>query len=98
MIVIPEPIQFAWDEANKDKNFMKHHVTNEEAEEIFADPNKKIFTDRLHSLNEVRFRIIGRTKKARLLFIVFTIRTEHVRIISARDINKKEVFLYEKKA
>lgn len=40
----------------------------------------------------------SKTRQARLLYLVFTIRNGKVRIISARDINKKEVHLYEKAA
>lgn len=97
MTVIKEPIKFVWDKGNLDKNWQKHRVATQEAEEIFFDQNKKAFKDRLHSGDEGRFRIIGRTKKSRLLFVVFTIRNDKVRIISARDINKKEVQLYEEK-
>ncbi|MBI2414248.1 BrnT family toxin [candidate division WWE3 bacterium] len=39
---------------------------------------------------------IGNTGIGRLLFIVFTLRGRKVRVISARDSNKKERKLYEK--
>jgi len=77
---------------------MKHNVNDKETEEVFFDKKRYIFKDKLHSNNEERFRIIGKTKRQRLLFIVFTIRGNKIRIVSARDINKKEVYLYEKKA
>lgn len=67
---------------------------------LFSFPEgkkKKIFKDKLHPKGEERFRVIGKTKKGRLLFVVFTIRKEKIRIISARDINRKEVCLYEEK-
>lgn len=98
MVTIKEPIKFIWDKGNIDKNWKKHKVTDQECEEVFFDKNKKTFKDKLHSGGEERFRIVGKTKKGRLLFVVFTIRRAKVRIISARDINKKEVYLYEKKA
>lgn len=98
MLTIKEPIEFIWDKGNKDKNWIKHRVTDRECEEVFFDENKKIFKDKLHSRGEERFRIVGKTKKRRLLFVVFTIRRGKVRIISARDVNKKEVCLYEEKA
>ena len=47
-------------------------------------------------LLEERFLIIGKTKKGRLLYQIFTIRGDKIRVISSRDINKKEVGLYEK--
>jgi len=40
---------------------------------------------------------MGKTKQGRLLFVVFTIRRKKIRIISARDTNRKEELLYEKK-
>ncbi len=88
--------EFEWDKGNFDKN-IKHTVENREAEEVFFDKKRFIFTDKVHSQHEERLRIIGKTKKGRLLFIVFTKRRKKIRIISARDINKKEVYLYEKK-
>ena len=98
MITIKEPHEFEWDKGNKDKNWLKHKVKNEECEEIFFDKKKKILKDVLHSGKEKRFIILGKTKKERLLFVVFTIRNKKVRVISARDINKKEVILYEEKS
>ena len=95
MGVVKEPVEFIWDKGNIDKNWKKHRVSNKECEEVFFDRNKKTFKDKLHSGKEERFRIIGKTKKKRLLFIAFTIRSYKVRVISARDINKKEVYLYE---
>lgn len=81
---------------NIDKN-KKHYVVREEAEEVFFDERKFTFKDKLHSEKEERFRILGKTKRGRLLFVVFTKRDSKIRIILARDINKKEVYLYEKK-
>lgn len=98
MIILPEPIKFIWDRGNEIKNSLKHHVTNDEAEEIFFDSNSKLFKDKIHSQTEDRYLILGKTKKNRLLFIVFTIRQKKIRVISARDINKKERGLYEKEA
>ncbi len=97
MIRFKEPLEFEWDKGNIGKN-KKHNVEDNEAEEVFFDENKKAFKDHLHSGKEERFRIIGRTKNARVLFVVFTIRKGRARIISVRDINKKEVDLYEEKA
>lgn len=97
MKVNKSALEFEWNKGNIGKN-KKHKVEDKEAEEVFFDESKKTFKDHIHSKNEERLRIIGKTKKGRLLFVVFTIRKNKVRIISARDVNKKEVFLYEKKA
>ena len=96
MQVFDNIVGFNWDEHNRDKNLVAHGVTNEECEEVFFDPDKKVLADELHSKSEVRFILIGCTSTGRLLFIVFTMRKHHVRVISARDLNKREYSLYEK--
>lgn len=95
MKTIKEVFEFQWDEGNTGKN-KKHKVEDRESEEVFLDKNKHIFMNSVHSQNEVRLKIIGKTKKERLLFVVFTKRGKKIRIISARDINRREVDLYEK--
>ena len=88
-------LQFEWDKGNIGKN-KKHKVEDQEAEEVFFDEGKVILKDKIHSTeSEERFILLGKTKKNKLLYIVFTERNENVRIISARNINKKEVHLYE---
>lgn len=90
--------EFEWDKGNINKN-KKHKVEDKEAEEVFFDKGKVTFPDAVYSTEgEERFRIIGKTKTGRLLFIVFTKRDGKIRIISARDVNRKEVPLYEKAA
>lgn len=89
--------EFEWDKGNIGKN-LKHNVEDKEAEEAFFDENKVISKDVIHSKVEERFILLAETRKGRLLYIVFTKRNSKIRIISARDINKKEVELYEKAA
>lgn len=96
MIVLKNPIQFDWDEHNQDKNYQKHAVTTQEAEEVFFDRYHKLARDLLHSRKEERYIIIGKTKKQRKLYLVFTLRKNRVRIISVRDLNKKEYILLGK--
>lgn len=88
-------IEFEWDHGNSGKNHQKHGVTDEEGEEVFFDPGKRLVRDTLHSGTEARYLLIGQTKVGRLLFVVFTLRQHKVRVVSARDLNKRERFLYE---
>ena len=88
---------FEWDEGNIE-HIAEHNVTPEEAEELFSDPDNVLSEDMEHSTIEKRFLIIGKTEQGRLLYQIFTRRGESIRVISSRDINKKEVYLYEKKA
>lgn len=96
MRIVKSALEFQWDKGNIDKS-KKHNVEDREAEEVFLDEHRFIFKDVVHSEKEERFRILGKTKEERLLFVVFTRRGKKIRVISARDINKKEVYLYEKK-
>ena len=96
MRIVKEVLEFDWDKGNIGKN-KKHDVEDKEAEEPFLDGNKVIFIDAFHLEKEKRFVLIGKTKNKRLLYIVFTKRNKKIRIISARDINRKEVHLYEEK-
>ncbi|HLD25518.1 MAG TPA: BrnT family toxin [Candidatus Andersenbacteria bacterium] len=99
MKVLKKPVHFQWDKGNSSKNLNKHGVHDNECEEAFFDPHKKILQDKKHSiLPEKRYILLGRTGAGRLLFLVFTIRGSSIRIISARDLNHKERTLYGKKA
>lgn len=86
---------FDWDEANI-SHIARHNVTPDEAEQVFFDENNALDEDIKHSKEEKRFLIIGKTEKGRLLYQIFTRRGNKIRVISSRDINKKEVNLYEK--
>jgi len=92
-----EPVIFDWDKGNIDKSWGKHKVSNLECEEVFFDEDKKVSRDKLHSKGEERLILLGKTKKERLLYLVLTLRNKKIRVISARDINRKEKKLYEKK-
>ena len=61
---------------------------------VIWDGDKKILIDDNHSTLEQRHILLGKTFEGRILFIVFTIRTDEIRVISARDLNKRELNLY----
>lgn len=98
IVDLPQPLEFEWDEANKNKIWIKHKVSIEECEEAFAEEQIFIQPDELHSAKEDRNILIGRTKKSNFLFIVYTLRKNKVRVISARNMHKKEKIFYEKEA
>lgn len=87
---------FEWDLGNKTKNWLKHNVTIYESEEIFFNQPIYVQSDELHSSVENRYFLLGITDLGRYLFTVFTIRHHKIRIISIRDMNKKERGIYEK--
>lgn len=86
---------FEWDEGNIKKNWEKHVVAHIECEEIFFNKPIIIKKAELHSTMEDRYFAIGKTDTIRLLFIVFTVRGNKIRVISARDMSRKERKVYE---
>jgi len=92
--LLQECKRFQWDSGNKDKNWLKHKVSNSECEQIFFNQPFIVSYDSKHSEIEPRFYALGQTDLERKLFVVFTIRKKEIRIISARDMSKKEKEIY----
>ena len=88
---------FEWDEGNTRKNEEKHGVSQSEAEQIFFNEPLLVLGDGKHSQREVRYHALGKTDDVRLLHITFTFRDSGtlIRIISARDMHRKERAVYE---
>jgi uncharacterized DUF497 family protein len=86
---------FEWDLGNREKNWLKHHVSAGECEEVFFNLPLMLQDDLTHSIEENRFYVLGQTNAGRLLFIVFTILGRNIRVISARDMSRKEREIYE---
>jgi len=87
---------FDWDQGNKQKNSIKHGVEQVEAEQVFLNEPLIVLEDQKHSHAEPRFHALGQTDAGRQLHITFTIRGHMVRVISARDMHRKEHVIYEK--
>ena len=97
MIDFTKILCFEWDEGNARKN-EKHGVSMAEAEQVFFNTPLLVLEDIKHSSLELRFHALGKTDKVRLLHITFTLRQagENIRVISARDMHRKERAIYEK--
>ncbi len=85
---------FQWDKGNADKNWERHRVSRSEAEEVFFNQPLIVAEDDLHSTAEDRYFALGRTNRGRLLFTVFVIRARRIRVISTRDMTKREREVY----
>jgi hypothetical protein len=90
-------IGFQWDEGNADKNLIAHDVENWECEQIFFNDPLLILDDPRHSVAEKRWTAFGRTNSGRPLTVVFTKRGKLIRVISARNMDRKERRFYEEK-
>ena len=87
---------FDWDDGNARKND-KHGVGQAQAEEIFFNQPLLMLDDLLHREQEARYHALGKTLDGRLLHVTFTLRGGGtlIRVISARDMHRKERSVYE---
>ena len=88
---------FQWDRGNIDKNLIKHHVENWECEQVFFNRPLLVLDDPKHSVSEKRWAAFGKTDADRFLVVIFTKRNNLIRIISSRDMNKRERKFYDEK-
>jgi len=94
IVSLPEFTGFDWDEGNVEKNWVSHHVTPQEAEQVFFNRPLIVADDPKHSQNEKRYFVLGQTDKDRELFIAFTVRGKRIRVVSARDMSRRERKVY----
>jgi uncharacterized protein len=87
---------FDWDQANIQKNWDWHQVTPEEAEDVFFHEPLVLRSDVRHSKSEKRYCALGQTSTGRHLFVSFTVRRKLIRVISVRDMNRREKDAYGK--
>ena len=85
-------IQF--DPAKAESNFKKHGVSFADAEGVFYDPLAIHRIDPV-SEDEERFVAVGMGSADAVLVVVYTIRGEDIRLISARRATRNEVKSYE---
>lgn len=91
---------FDWDAGNSRKNADKHDVSQAEAEQVFFNEPLLIVEDPRHSAAEARLHALGLTEDGRHLHLSFTLRSAGalLRVISARDMSRKERKIYAEKA
>jgi len=93
----PESKSFDWDQGNINKNWDKHRVHHLECEEIFFNEPLVTKVEKRGVSQEERVCALGVTNEGRFLFVVSTIRRGRIRVVSARDMNKKERKIYHEK-
>jgi uncharacterized protein len=96
MVDLSKVVGFEWNEGNAGKN-ENHNVSMAEAEQAFFNAPLLVLPDAKHSETEPRFHALGKTNEGRKLHITFTLRgaEPRVRVISARDMHRKERVIYE---
>jgi len=86
---------FQWDTGNTEKNWELHQVSQGECEQVFFSRPLVVAADVEHSEREPRYAALGQSNAGRRLALVFTIRGALVRVISARDMSRRERRIYE---
>ena len=81
-----------WDEEKEKINITKHGLDFTTAAKVFDDITRLEYYDKLHSIDEDRYIVIGLVHK--VLFVVYTEREDCTRIISARKATKAERSVY----
>lgn len=89
-----QDVAFEWDSQKAATNFRKHKVRFELACEAFFDPFICYLDEEIVG-SELRERLVGLTTTWLLLLIVYVIRDDVIRIISARTVTKAEREIYE---
>jgi uncharacterized protein len=97
MVDFGRVLGFDWDDGNRRKSVDKHGVGRAEAEQVFFNEPLLVIDDAGHSTVESRFHALGKTDVGRGLHITFTLRAggTKIRVISARDMHRKERERYE---
>ena len=87
---------FNWDNGNQRKN-EKHGVTMAEGEQVFFNTPLLLLDDVTHSQKEPRLHALGKTDDGRTLHVTLTLRQtgQLIRVISARDMHRKECVIYD---
>lgn len=80
---------FQWDDDKAARNLALHGVPFAAARAVFTDPFALEWIDDRENYGEERFVILGMVDR-RLLVVVYTMRGEAIRIISARGAEPQE--------
>jgi uncharacterized protein len=94
LIAVPDFEGFDWTGGNAEKNWDGHQVTPLEAEQVFFNSPLLAGEDDAHSRQEKRLFALGQTDEGRELFVAFTIRGKKLRVVSVRDMSRKERKVY----
>ncbi|MGK7954652.1 MAG: BrnT family toxin [Crocosphaera sp.] len=87
-------MSFEYDPQKAKSNEQKHGISFAEAEMVFFDPFAIHDIDP-DSITEERFIAVGMGNKGSLLVVVYTLRGDIIRLISARHATKQERKTYE---
>ena len=84
---------YQWDRNKATSNLRKHGIDFADAVSVFSDDLAITITD--ERFEEERFVTIGMDALGRILVVVYTLREDQIRLISARPATRRERRQYE---
>jgi uncharacterized DUF497 family protein len=81
--------RFEWDEHNEPK-VLAHGVSPDEAEAVFADPDRVLRHAHRGDNGEHRYSAVGSDDGGRVLIVVFVKRGNRIRVVTARPASEPE--------
>lgn len=81
--------EFEWDDIKASANMVRHRLTFDAARAAFQDPFSVGWVDEREAYGEVRYVVLGMANN-RLVNVVYTMRNDRIRIISARGADPRE--------
>lgn len=88
-------MEFEWDSRKAAQNLAKHGVSFPDAATVFGDPFSQTYYDPDHSVEEDRYLTFGVSSSGAFLVVSHTDRLGRTRIISARQMLRRERVQYE---
>ena len=86
---------FEWDTKKAGLNVRKHGVGFDEAATVFGDPLALLMPAPDHSVQEMRYILLGTSNRRRLPVVAFAERPPRTRLISSRRATRQERRKYE---
>ena len=87
-------MRFQFDPKKATSTLKKHGISFADAEDVFYDPLAVHLSDP-DSTDEERFIAVGMGNTDTILVVIYTLRGDEIRLISARSATRKEVKIYE---
>ncbi|MET3613334.1 uncharacterized DUF497 family protein [Rhizobium aquaticum] len=88
-------MEFEWDETKRQTNLHQHKVDFVRVLATFSDPDRKVVVDDRKDYGEVRLNMLAKVG-GRVFHVTYTLRSDVIRIISARKANEREQKRYER--
>ena len=88
-------MEIIWNPGKAARNLQQHGISFHEAATVFSDPLSTTVYDPDHSFEENRYITVGISRHGRVIMVAHSDQNDHIRIISARELTRRERRQYE---